>query len=381
MASRRETELRKQRLKQFLREECLKGHGQTNRLLPPVRQLAEDFGLSMMLVWHLIKELEGEGLLYTVPRVGTFIGRSARVCTDYYLMLVRTLGGSTNWHLWQTRQGFEERVAALGGASLVMPLEMFVRCVRERTLPPLAGIFYFDEENHLWPQEAKVLDVPKVQFRSSNTFLRVCDQVSFNDREGGRLATQHLLSQGHRRIAFLGLHKNEHDLVFDWSYQREEGWREVLLEVGLSPQGLAFHPPADASYTVTYSMKALAKEAARPLLGLEDVTGVVCANDDAALGFLCALQEAGIPHERWPALVGFDDEPEVAACHNISSFRLPWSEIGRTAANMMWERKHHLLHGKFQHRYVPMLLILRLTSPACWSQSPTRVDMVIPPKT
>ncbi|HLI47714.1 MAG TPA: GntR family transcriptional regulator [Chthonomonas sp.] len=375
MASRRETEYKKAQLKSYIREECLRNQAKPNKLLPPVRELADTFGLSAMLVWQILKEFEAEGLIYTIPRVGTFIGPPTQPPSEFYVMLVRSLERS-RWHTWQTREGFEERIAALGGATLVLTHEMFAHCTHKRQLPPIAGIFYFDEENPVWPQEAKMRRVPKVQFRSSNAFLRMCDHVSFDDRDGGRRATQHLLQLGHRCIAFLGLHKNDLDLVFDWSVQREAGWKEAILQVGLSPQGLAYHPPESLSYQTIYSMEALAYAAAQPLALREDVTAVVCANDSAALGLLRALQSANIPHNRWPAIVGFDDQPEVAI-HNISSFRLPWHEIGRTAADILWERRHNLLTGSFQHRYVTMVLIQRLTSPVQWSHSAERAALTL----
>jgi DNA-binding LacI/PurR family transcriptional regulator len=95
-------------------------------------------------------------------------------------------------------------------------------------------------------------------------------------------------------------------------------------------------------------------------------TAVVAANDRVALGLLRALRESSLPEYQWPSIVGFDDDPELAA-HLVTSLRLPWDELGRAAADLLWERSRGQLEGAATHRRVPMRLIPRLTCRKDWS--------------
>ena len=45
----------------------------------------------------------------------------------------------------------------------------------------------------------------------------------------------------------------------------------------------------------------------------------------------------------------------------VSYLRLPWDDVGRAAAQLLWERKTGRLAGQAAQRLVPMQLIPRLT--------------------
>ena len=57
------------------------------------------------------------------------------------------------------------------------------------------------------------------------------DYLALDNAHGARLATQHLLSQGHRRIAFFGGHGDSSSC-----FERREGWRAALADAGVSPE-------------------------------------------------------------------------------------------------------------------------------------------------
>ena len=57
--------------------------------------------------------------------------------------------------------------------------------------------------------------------------------AAVDNREGGRLATEHLLAQGYRRIGII-------TGPGSWweSQQREEGWKEAMQTTGIGLQDL-----------------------------------------------------------------------------------------------------------------------------------------------
>ena len=119
---------------------------------------------------------------------------------------------------------------------------------------------------------------------------------------GGRLATERLLAQGRRRIAFLG-HATTHYPEF---FDRYRGHERALLEARV-PTSSALQ--VDAITTEDAGFQALRELERR---GVE-FDAVVAASDLIAIGALRALQESGIDVPREVSVVGFDDIP--AASH------------------------------------------------------------------
>lgn len=370
MSTRHETDKRKASLRMALREACLSGKQAMHNAVPPVRELAATYSISPPLVRQVLQELEEEGVLYAIPRVGTFIGTPPAEAGEFYAIEIpeRPIPGELEGER-QIRIGFEDRVAARGGGSLVFRLDARRPPMRLEQAPLFAGIFVFDVPGVL--PDPRQASVPVVWFGHEADRVSGVDLVSFDDLEGGRIATRHLLGFGHRRIAFLALHGAEavrqpgrSTLAF--SIEREAGWREVMAAEGLPAEGLAFRVNAKSRPEGSVEQADAAYTAAQALTQRSDITAVVTANDAAANGLLRALKDAAVPVERWPAIVGFDDRYDVTI-QNVSSFRLPWEEVGRVAADLLWERSHGILTGPPVHRRVSMRLIQRLTSRPNWT--------------
>ncbi|GAA4943546.1 DNA-binding LacI/PurR family transcriptional regulator [Nonomuraea thailandensis] len=119
--------------------------------------------------------------------------------------------------------------------------------------------------------------------------------VCIDQIEGARLATRHLLDQGHETVWHVsGPH--------DWleTEGRLEGWRAALEEAGRPvPEPLAGDWSPRAGY-----------EAGKSLAAMDGVTAVFAANDQMALGVLRALSEKGVRVPQQISVVGFDDIPE-----------------------------------------------------------------------
>ena len=138
--------------------------------------------------------------------------------------------------------------------------------------------------------------------------------VDVDGAAGTRAATEHLLANGHRRIAFVGWPPGSG--VGD---DRRAGWRQALVAEGLDP---AAH---DVPEQRCPDGVDAGEQAARSLLsGATAPTALVCASDSLALGALPLARAAGC------AVVGFDDTP-VAAAVGLSSVRQPLAEAARAA--------------------------------------------------
>lgn len=121
--------------------------------------------------------------------------------------------------------------------------------------------------------------------------LERADVVVLDDVRGGRMATEHLLARGHRRIALIS-----DDGGLSSVHDRAQGYRAALAEAGVA---------VDESLVVrgVFDPWRAGQEVAR-LLGLPDPpTAFFATNNRAAIGILQALRE----HPERPAYVGFDD--------------------------------------------------------------------------
>ena len=117
--------------------------------------------------------------------------------------------------------------------------------------------------------------------------------VGSDNRLGGRLATEHLLAQGCRKLAFFG------DATVPEVEERLKGFREALKAAGDGVVGalLPVHFVADMALT-----------AISDYLGVADrVDGIFAASDTIAMMTIQALAEHGRSVPADVKVVGFDD--------------------------------------------------------------------------
>ena len=153
--------------------------------------------------------------------------------------------------------------------------------------------------------------------------------VTVDDVLGGRLAADHLLERGHRRIAFVGgstgLPQVEERHAGVVAAVREELGDDDALTV-FSPEKLTV---------------SAGREAAAAIIGLHASrrpTAAVCANDLLALGMLQEMVRHGVRVPDEFAIVGYDDiDFAAAAAVPLTSVRKPRQELGRRAAGLLLE--------------------------------------------
>jgi LacI family transcriptional regulator len=152
--------------------------------------------------------------------------------------------------------------------------------------------------------------------------------VVTDDIEGGRIATRHLLSLGHERIAFIG---DEPDNAFGFtsSRDRETGYRGTMERAGARVRpGYVRHGP---------HVRTVARRLTEELLARRDPpTAVFAASDVQALGVLEAARAAGLHVPDEFSVVGFDDV-EVSRYTGLTTVRQPLYESGFKAATLLLE--------------------------------------------
>ena len=135
---------------------------------------------------------------------------------------------------------------------------------------------------------------------------------------GSRLATEHLIAKGARRIAFVGGVAGR-----TVTQERMSGYLSALTEAGIEPLIL----PGRAS-------RAFGREAAITLTeAYPQVDAAICFNDLAALGVLTGFAELGRKVGPEFRLVGFDDIEDCAQVFPaLSSVRCNIAGFGQAVA-------------------------------------------------
>ncbi|MEV5319462.1 LacI family DNA-binding transcriptional regulator [Streptomyces sp. NPDC052687] len=142
--------------------------------------------------------------------------------------------------------------------------------------------------------------------------------------QGGVMATEHLLSLGHERIAVLAGPRRTL-----CGGARLAGYRSALASAGLP------HRPEYIRHTGPD--EAAARRQARELLDLpQPPTAVFACSDRMALGVYEALAERGLRVPDDLSVVGFDDLPEARwASPALTTVRQPVSEMAATALRLL----------------------------------------------
>jgi LacI family transcriptional regulator len=139
----------------------------------------------------------------------------------------------------------------------------------------------------------------------------------------GRIAVEHLLATGRRRIAHVS-----GDITYAAATDRAAGADAALADAGLERVG----PVRYGSWS-----EAWGRSTAAALLD-QDVDAVVCGSDQIARGVLDALHDRGVRVPDDVAVIGFDNwEPMIAGCRPaLTSIDMNFQLMGRRAAERLF---------------------------------------------
>ncbi|MCI4569101.1 LacI family DNA-binding transcriptional regulator [Lysobacter sp. CFH 32150] len=178
------------------------------------------------------------------------------------------------------------------------------------------------------------------------------DFLALDNRRGARLATEHLLALGHRRIAFFGGHADSSSCQ-----ERRQGYIEAMIAAGITPEPRWL-------VECTPSRVEAARTTAELAASYTDVTAAVCYNDNVALGLKLGLIARGLRPGQNFALTGFDDIPEAAqTTPPLTTLAVEPRARGRQAAELLLERVRDR-DAPARHIVAPVQLVVRGSSGA-----------------
>ena len=214
-----------------------------------------------------------------------------------YELIVYSAGGRTAEHVgWERRYLTRLSGTLIDGAVLVTPTVVDVVYAA-----PIVAV-----DPHMGPLTLPTIDSDNLH--------------------GARLATDHLIGLGHRRIAMI---TGRPDL--ESATLRERGYREALAAAGLSVDDALMR---EGAYDAEVSAAA-----ARELFELPDPpTAIFAANDTSAIATIAVAAELGLSIPGDVSLVGFDNIPESALCSPpLTTVEQPIRQMGHQAVAMLMQ--------------------------------------------
>ena len=175
--------------------------------------------------------------------------------------------------------------------------------------------------------------------------------VDVDNAYGARLAMEHLLALGHRRIAHLSGPIDQSDAVI-----RRETYQQALADAGVTPR-------ADYIAATDY-VPQRAYTATRELLGLPSPpTAIFAVNDAAAKDAILAARDLGVAVPEQLSIVGFDDAGAADTMPPLTTVHHPLELIGEMATRLLLA----LLDGEDvpikTHLIQPKLIVRGSTGP------------------
>ncbi|WP_046014235.1 LacI family DNA-binding transcriptional regulator [Microbacterium sp. SA39] len=301
-----------------------------------VREVAEDAGVSVGTVSNVLNRPEKVSPA-TVSRVQASIARLGFVRNDAARQLragrSRTIGlvvlDIRNPFFAEIARGAEERADENG-------LSVLVANSDEKQQREARHLDLFEEQRVTGVLVTPVSEsLPRLaQMQERGTPIVLVDRESHDERmasvavddvEGGRVAMEHLLSVGRRRIAFVG-----GPVALRQVADRLSGAQAAAAEEGAGVEFIS-----TSALTVEEGRRAGRQILARNRADRPDA--VFAANDLLALGVLQSLVMTGdarVPEDI--ALIGYDDiDFAAAAVIPLSSVRQPAAPIGSTAVELL----------------------------------------------
>jgi LacI family transcriptional regulator len=151
--------------------------------------------------------------------------------------------------------------------------------------------------------------------------------VDVDNEAGARMAVEHLLALGHRRIACI----TNAPLAYTAASERLTGYREALAAAGLPDDPALI---AEGAFDAPSGHRAVAE-----ILARSTPEAIFVASDVVAIGAIAGLRDAGFSVPGDVSVVSFDAIPLAAYLDPpLTTIRLPAYDLGLAAGRAILER-------------------------------------------
>ena len=211
----------------------------------------------------------------------------------------------------------------------------------------ISPVYRFEAEARIY-QEILTSKIPTVLLGPPAAFCKSFVSVEIEEQLASYVATQHLISLGHKRIAYL-----TGPPVAPWSHERFEGYRRALREAGLGVDDKLVFQSGSTIEDGTNAALQILNEGCQ-------ATAVQAVSDLVAIGCANALLSQGLRIPDDISIVGFGNI--LTSEHfrvPLTTVRQPKFRMGIAAVEMMMS----LIRGEsVQSKRLPAELVERKSS-------------------
>ncbi len=209
---------------------------------------------------------------------------------------------------------------------------------------------------------ATELDDPRVTLLNDAKFPFACfgrgeGDTLFADvdgKAGVRMAIEHLVELGHRRIAMVAWDDDTTAATY-----RREGFKESMQEFGLDiPDGfITYGLNEELHGRRSFDQFYQFPEDQRP-------TAIICSSDLEAIGVMNAAEERGVIVGKDISVIGFDDVPMSQYLRPaLTTLRQPISHVADLLVTMLKAKIENKPIKQTQHIVLPELVVRASTGP------------------
>src|SRR5699024_4289930 len=233
-------------------------------------------------------------------------------------------GATSNYGYARTLQGIET-AARHAGMSVTITMVESESVVKEATdlalSQPIAGaiVLEFDSAG-IYTSRSLPERLPVVVAGGGARHKGPRPAALINETTAARRATEYLLRQGHSTVHHIaGPAEGKHS-------GRTSGWRAALSDAGITPPKL-MHATWAASAGYAWAER---------IAGREDVTAVLCGNDEIAIGLMRGLADRHVRVPEDISVIGFDDQPLVSMWQpSLTTVDQDFEDLGARAFTLL----------------------------------------------
>ena len=322
-------------LAEQLRERIRSGELKVGDRLPSYVEMYEKYGATTATMRRVCDLLEQENLIERRRSSGIYVAPRKKSLTGNIGLLLHS-------HYWKSESVVPNTSAQLTLAG-----------IRQACAEYQKEILLVDDSEAIHPEktdgllilcdklEAYALGIsPQMPHVIINQQADGISCVKIDDFTGGKLATSHLIENGHRRIACLI------EGTFDETLQRAAGYQSALRNASIDIDACWLKQTVKINISPSFGYLEWGREQMRAWLD-EDwhelgCTGIIVQNDYAAIGVIQILQEEGIGVPDEISVVGFDGTRVCDLVRpRLTSIQVPFYQMGYDAVKVLLAQMEH----------------------------------------
>lgn len=310
-----------------LKTQIKTGDLKADQQLPTELQLAKTYGVSRITSKRALTELESQGLIYRQQGSGSFVQSTAATTSTISKQVLLVLPFPTDAGLGDYAAGVSQAAQKQGYQALTMDPDSFNQLPLATIQTTYAGVIYLSQDlykdaEHLY--ELKLAGIPLVLLDKQLPELDL-PVVCADNLNGGRLATEHLISLHHQKILF---YAQAEQAVFPSSvYERYFGYLTALKAAQLQPAAALANLPELHAYTADQWVQYLKNT---------QITAIVVENDLVAIKLMNQLRAADPALSQRLSVVGFDNIQAASLTYPaLTTIAQDFTGIGAQAVDLL----------------------------------------------